>query len=114
MIAFLLLPLFTRLPFSVLYPTGKTQEAVREDWRARYYAWADVVAGDWHYVRRHMPKDMRGKTVITNTTTEEDVAFLRERGVRRLVTTTPRLGGRSFGTNVMEAMLVALAVRELG
>ncbi|BCP66275.1 quinate 5-dehydrogenase [Thermus thermophilus] len=113
-LAFLLLPLFTRLPFSVLYPTGKKQEEVREDWRARYYAWADVVAGDWHYVRRHMPKDMRGKTVITNTTTEEDVAFLRERGVRRLVTTTPRLGGRSFGTNVMEAMLVALAGRELG
>ena len=87
---------------------------MREDWRARYYAWADVVAGDWHYIRRYMPKDMRGKTVITNTTTEEDVAFLRERGVRRLVTTTPRLGGRSFGTNVMEAMLVALAGRELG
>jgi len=52
--------------------------------------------------------------VLTNTTTEEDVAFLRERGVRRLITTTPRLNGRSFGTNVMEALLVALAGRELG
>jgi len=29
--------------------------------------------------------------------------------VARLATTTPRLGGRSFGTNVMEAFMVALA-----
>ena len=29
--------------------------------------------------------------------------------MRILATTTPRLSGRSFGTNVMEAMIVALA-----
>ncbi|WP_026234172.1 hypothetical protein [Thermus oshimai] len=112
-LAYLLLPLLTQLPFRLLYPTGKDQERVVQDWRGRYYLWADLVAGDWHYLRRHMPEDMRGKTVLTNTTTEEDVAFLRARGVARLITTTPRLGGRSFGTNVMEAMLVALAGREL-
>ncbi|GAA6733453.1 hypothetical protein YIM1640_05260 [Thermus oshimai] len=112
-LAYLLLPLLTQLPFRLLYPTGKDQERVVQDWRSRYYLWADLVAGDWHYLRRHMPEDMRGKTVLTNTTTEEDVAFLRARGVARLITTTPRLGGRSFGTNVMEAMLVALAGREL-
>jgi len=33
----------------------------------------------------------------------------RSRGVRYLVTTTPRLEGRSFGTNAMEAALTALA-----
>jgi len=42
------------------------------------------------------------------------VAFLRARGARYLITTTPRLSGRSFGTNVVEALLVALAGRELG
>uniref|UniRef100_A0A7C2C455 Quinate 5-dehydrogenase n=1 Tax=Thermus islandicus TaxID=540988 RepID=A0A7C2C455_9DEIN len=113
-LAFVLLPLLTQLPFGLLYPTGKEQERQVRDWRARYYRWADLVAGDWHYLRRYMPEDMRGKTVLTNTTTEEDVACLRERGVRYLITTTPRLQGRSFGTNVMEAMLVALAGRELG
>jgi len=35
--------------------------------------------------------------------------FSAERGVAYLVTTTPRLEGRSFGTNVLEAMLIALA-----
>jgi len=113
-LAFVLLPLLTQLPFGLLYPTGKEQERQVRDWRARYYRWADLVAGDWHYLRRYMPEDMRGKTVLTNATTEEDVAFLRERGVRYLITTTPRLQGRSFGTNVMEAMLVALVGRELG
>ncbi len=112
-LAYLLLPLLTRLPFHLLYPTGEKQEQVVEDWRSRYYLWADLVAGDWHYIRRHMPKDMQGKTVLTNTTTPEDLEFLKARKVARLITTTPRLGGRSFGTNVMEALLVALAGREL-
>jgi len=35
--------------------------------------------------------------------------LLKERGVARLITTTPEFEGRSFGTNVMEAVLVALA-----
>jgi len=112
-LAYLLLPVLTQLPFRLLYPTGEAQEKQVLDWRTRYYAWADLVAGDWHYIRRYMPEDMRGKTVLTNTTTEEDLAFLRARGVRRLITTTPRLKGQSFGTNVMEALLVALAGREL-
>ena len=43
------------------------------------------------------------------TTTAADVETLRKAGVRYLATTTPRLEGRTFGTNVMEACLVALA-----
>ncbi|RTG95045.1 quinate 5-dehydrogenase [Thermus scotoductus] len=113
-LAFVFLPVLTQLPFQLLYPTGEKQGKRAVDWRSRYYTWADLVAGDWHYIKRHMPDEMRGKMVLTNTTTEEDVAFLRERGVKRLITTTPRLNGRSFGTNVMEALLVALAGRELG
>lgn len=112
-LAWLLLPFLTRLPFQVLYPTGASQEEVRPDWRSRYYLWADLIAGDWHYIKRYMPPSLPGRTVLTNTTTEEDLAFLKERGVARVITTTPRLNGRSFGTNVMEAMLVALAGREL-
>jgi hypothetical protein len=113
-LAYLLLPVLTKLPFGLLYPTGEKQEERVVDWRSRYYRFADLVAGDWHYLKRHMPEDMRGKSVLTNTTTEEDVAFLRARGARHLITTTPRLSGRSFGTNVVEALLVALAGRELG
>ncbi len=35
--------------------------------------------------------------------------MLKSRGVKTLITTTPKLNGRSFGTNVMEALLIALA-----
>ena len=108
-IAYLLLPLITQLPFQWLYPTGEKQEKQAQDWRQRYFEWAQVVAGDWHFIRRFMPQDMRGKVILTNTTTPEDLEFMRARGVAKLITTTPRLEGRSFGTNVMEAFIVAAA-----
>jgi hypothetical protein len=107
-IARVLLPVVTQLPFSWLYPTGKKQDehVVRF---AEYYRWADIIAGDFHYIRRHMPPSMPGKIILTNTVTAGDVEDLRARQVSLLVTTTPNLGGRSFGTNVMEAMIVALS-----
>ncbi len=108
-IAYLLLPIITQLPFQWLYPTGEKQEKQVQDWRQRYFEWAEVVAGDWHFMRRFMPDNMRGKVILTNTTTPEDLEFMRARGVARLITTTPRLEGRSFGTNVMEAFIVAAA-----
>lgn len=110
-IASILLPIITQLPFEWLYPTGEKQEKQVLDWRQKYFRWADVVAGDWLYMRRYMPPDMKGKIILTNTTTEDDLAFMRERGIKTLVTTTPRIGGRSFGTNVMEGFIVAAAGR---
>lgn len=107
-LAALLLPLLCRLPISVLYPTGAKQERTTPR-HARWFQEADVVAGDFHFIRRNMPERMHGKVVITNTTTPDDVALLRERGAAVLVTTTPEFEGRSFGTNVMEGVLIALA-----
>jgi hypothetical protein len=106
----MLTPLVAQLPFSVLYPTGdKQDEAPKINPKAgQLYAWADVIAGDWQYVRKYMPPDMRNKWIITNTTTAADVDLCRERGVELLVTSTPRLNGRSFGTNLIEATMVAL------
>jgi len=106
----LLLPFLSQMPFKILYPTGEKQETSSSDARfAKHFEWADVVAGDFHFIKRHMPSDMTGKIVLTNTVTADDVDELRKRGVKRLITTTPDLGGRSFGTNVMEALIVALA-----
>ncbi len=109
LLARILLPVFTRLPFKMIYPTGEKQEKQIQDWRRKYYDWAEVVAGDFLYIKRFMPDRIDGKIVLTNTTTPEDVEMLRERGAAMLVTTTPRLNGRSFGTNVMEGLFVALA-----
>jgi hypothetical protein len=60
-------------------------------------------------MRKYMPADLAGKTLITNTTTEENIELLRGRGVKTLITTTPRYEGRSFGTNMREAALTAYA-----
>lgn len=107
-LAGILVPILSRLPFEWLYPTGKKQEERIPKWE-QYYRWATVVAGDCHYVKRHMPNDMTGKVIVTNTTTAEDVEMFRQAGVKYLVTTTPVLEGRSFGTNMMEAALVAIS-----
>jgi hypothetical protein len=104
----LFLPLFRRLPMSMLYPTGRQQRSTKPKY-PRYFQWADIVAGDFLFIRRYMPPDLKGKVVVTNTTRAADVEELRKRGVVRLITTTPTVGGESFGTNVMDGVLVTLA-----
>ncbi len=104
----LLLPIVSRLPLDFLYPTGQKQE-VNVPKFGRWYRWATVISGDCLYIRRHMPPRLDAKIIATNTTTPTDVASFRDRGARYLITSTPRLEGRSFGTNLMEAALIALA-----
>ncbi|HLJ57733.1 MAG TPA: quinate 5-dehydrogenase [Chthonomonadaceae bacterium] len=109
-LARILLPIAVRLPFKWIYPTGDKQE-VNTPKYTPYFEAADVIAGDFHFIKRYMPADLAGKIILTNTTTDEDADALRQRGVRMLITTTPVFEGRSFGTNVMEAVLVTLLGR---
>ncbi|HXN08456.1 MAG TPA: hypothetical protein VN860_02210 [Candidatus Acidoferrales bacterium] len=102
------LPDACKLPFQFFYPTGKKQEKAPEPKFPQYYQEARLIAGDFHFIRQNMPDDLSGKTIITNTVTQHNVDELRARHVARLVTTTPNLGGRSFGTNVMEAAMLAI------
>jgi hypothetical protein len=104
----ILMPIVGRMPLSMLYPTGEKQERVTPKYE-KFYQGNTVTGGDFLYVKQHMPEDMRGKVIVTNTTTPADVEFLKKRGVKYLVTTTPNLDGRTFGTNMMEAALVAVA-----
>jgi len=105
-LAALMIPIVTRFPFEWLYPTGEKQD-VRTPKYVKWYQWATIIAGDCHYIKKNMPDDMQGKVIVTNTTTPEDVELFRKCGVKYLITTTPVLEGRSFGTNMMEAALVA-------
>jgi hypothetical protein len=107
-LAALLMPIAGRLPFKWIYPTGEKQEQ-RAPKYGEFYRWASVIAGDCHYIKRHMPDDLRGKVIVTNTTTPDDQQLFKALGVKFLVTTTPVLDGRSFGTNMMEAALVAIS-----
>jgi len=102
-----MLPIVSYFPMSMLfYGSGGAEH---EPKYVKYFEGSDLVAGDFLFMRKYMPLDMSGKTVVTNTTTEENINLLKERGVKMVVTTTPRYEGRSFGTNMMEAALTAFA-----
>lgn len=102
-----LLPVVSRMPFKWVYPTGEKQHQ-----RKPKFTWAfdqsSVIAGDCHYITRNMPENLEGKVIVTNTTTPRDVDLFRQAGVKYLMTTTPVYDGRSYGTNMMEAALLAV------
>ncbi|MCS7265768.1 MAG: quinate 5-dehydrogenase [Armatimonadetes bacterium] len=107
------LPLIAQLPISWIYPTGKKQEQIEPKFES-FYCWAEVIAGDFLLIRKHLPVSnlqfpvpLIGKIILTNTTTKEDVELLRQIGISLLITTTPELDGRTFGTNVMEGLIIA-------
>jgi len=105
-VAALVMPVAGRLPFHWVYPTGAQQESTAPKY-PEWFQWASIIAGDCHYIKRHMPTNLAGKIICTNTTTEADVERFRAAGVTQLITTTPVIAGRSFGTNLMEAALIA-------
>jgi hypothetical protein len=107
-LAAVLMPIAGRLPFEWVYPTGEKQEKRAPKWE-KYYMWSSVIAGDCHYIKRHMPERLDGKVIATNTTTKEDMAIFMQAGVKYVVTSTPVIEGRSFGTNMMEAALIAVS-----
>ncbi|SKA07521.1 quinate 5-dehydrogenase [Selenihalanaerobacter shriftii] len=102
----LLGPVVCQMPFKILYPTGSKQETSGSQKYKHYYEWADVIAGDFHLIKKYLPKRINNKVIITNTVTDADVELLKRRGLGFLVTTTPELNGRSFGTNLLEAALI--------
>ena len=106
-IAKILLPIFTKLPFEMLYPTGDKQ-LTRKSRYGEFFEWAEVVAGDFNLINKFLPDDMRGKVIVTNTVTAKDVEDMKERKVATLITTTPEFSGRSFGTNVMEGVYATI------
>ena len=108
-VASIIAPIAARMPISVLYPTGAKQTENKPKFPELYAN--EYICGDFLYIKQHMPLDMSGRTLLTNTVTAQDVEMLKARGVKMLVTISPELQGRSFGANVLEAILIALAGR---
>ena len=65
-LANLVAPVITKLPVSMFYPMGKAQTDIKPKF-VQYYQQADVIAGDFHFIRRHMPESLTNKVIITNT-----------------------------------------------
>jgi hypothetical protein len=110
-IAKVAIPILVNLPIKYLYPTGKKQESSNPKY-SRFFDDVDIIAGDYLAISQYMPPKMEGKIVITNTVTLKNVQDLKDRGVKYLITTTPEFEGRSFGTNVYQATLVAISGRK--
>jgi hypothetical protein len=106
-LAHVLLPVIRLLPIAWVYPTGKQQKQ-RVARAPEHYHWAEVIAGDGHLIRRFLPDRMEGQTVITNTVRREHLELFKQCGIRRVITTTPEFDGQSFGTNVMEGVLLTI------
>jgi predicted amino acid dehydrogenase len=107
------LPFLALLPYRHLHPIAFGQE-VHNSRAERLFRWADVIAGDFAYVRRFAPHDLRGRVIVTDDPSPAEIDDLRERGVATLVTMTPPLcTARPFvATDVLEAL--AVAVMECG
>ena len=95
------MPIVSRMPFKLLYPTGDNQDQNIPKYH-KYYHNADIIAGDI-YKETHS-SEMEGKIIITNTVTLDDIDFLRERGIKMLITSTPELNG-NLGTNEVRRRL---------
>ncbi|MFN8412119.1 MAG: hypothetical protein U0Z26_07010 [Anaerolineales bacterium] len=106
-VARIMLPMVSYFPMSMIFYGSDGAE--QEPKYTKYFEESDLIAGDFLFMRKYMPKSLAGKTIVTNTTTEENIALLKDRGVKTVITTTPRYDGRSFGTNTTEAMLTAYA-----
>ncbi len=101
------MPYLCRRPYKALYPVGHRQTTKRP-LGTHWFQKADIIAGSVHYINRYGPDSLRNKVVITNTLQKEDLERMRDKGVRLVLTTTPELSGESFGTNILEAIFVAI------
>lgn len=105
------LPIITKLPFKWFYPTGEKQDERKPKFEKVWEA-ATLIAGDTLYIRRYASENLKGKTILTQTVRKADLEWLKNAGVKRLITTTPVMGGETFATNVMEGVIVALLGRK--
>lgn len=103
------LPILALLPYRLLHPIALGQEGHDPSAEA-LFNWAQVVAGDFAYIRRFAPADLSGKTIITDDPSPAEIADLRSRGVTTLVTMHPPLSDeRPFvATDVLEAVIAAI------
>ena len=106
--ATLVMPALCRAPYGRLCPIGGDQD-LRTPRGSKYFDQADIIAGDFAYIRRFAPDNLTDKVVITNALSAQDVEDLRERGARSLITITPPLDDQHpfVGTNVIEAIFVS-------
>jgi hypothetical protein len=104
-VAPLFMPLLARVPLRLLYPLGGAQGR----WGSTPLGpqGFGLVAGEFHLMRRRMPRHLQGTTILASSLGERDARELKERGAPRVFATMPSMGGARFGANAVEAALLA-------
>jgi predicted amino acid dehydrogenase len=96
-------------PFTLIEPQPGPTDMPRA---SAPFDWADILAGDAGAIRRYAPRQLKRKTIVVESATEEDVADLERRGASIVVTLMPSLvekGGLGrWSAAAIEAVLVAL------
>jgi hypothetical protein len=110
-IANILLQDVLNLPFYLLYPIGKKQEEEKNktiyNIISKYIDKIDIISGDFHYMKK-LGDLVKEKIIITNTLTENDIKKLKELKVKKIITLSIYIDNRSFGANVLEAIIGAI------
>lgn len=60
----------------------------------------------YQHIENYGLKELGGKIVITSTAYDDRVQFLKERGVRMIIDTTPKMVEKVVGLSVLEAMIM--------
>lgn len=103
------LPVLRHLPLSFLYPLGRRREESRPG-LGRAFARAEVLAGDFHFLRWRLPPRLDGKWVIGTGLDGSDLAMLAERGAAGVVELGPLARRRrGLAANMAEALVVAIS-----
>ncbi|MFN8486416.1 MAG: serine carboxypeptidase [Caldilineaceae bacterium] len=100
-------------PFRRIFPQAGAPGQKRSE---APFLWAQIIAGDIPAIRRYAPHDLKGKTVLAEAATPDDVNDLRLRGVVTLITTMPPAGSQGLDPNqparwpaaVLEACMASL------
>jgi predicted amino acid dehydrogenase len=108
----LVLPALCRAPYGSMCPTGLDQQ-LRTPRGVRYFDEADVIAGNFAYIRRFAPENLHGKLILTCNLSCADMEDLRARGATGVATLTmPFSQDRpDVAANVHEAILASFIDR---
>ncbi|MEW6737217.1 MAG: hypothetical protein AB1489_38385, partial [Acidobacteriota bacterium] len=101
------MPLLTRMPYSWFYPKGWNGDEWKPLLLGRPFEKAELIVGDYSYIRHYTPSMLPNKVVITDSIDDEGIAMLKKRGVRTIITTVPELFKQHTDINVLQALFTA-------
>lgn len=105
------MPDLAKKPYRRIHPIGKG--ATHDPRLEKDCEWADVLAGDFAFIRRYAPHNLKGRTVLTDDPTLEEIEDLKQRGVHTLITLTPKVSEEHpyVSDDILEAMVKAVTGR---